>query len=148
MIQYPQIVQILKSLPSRQQVERKTKGGLGAVMQFSFTGSLSHSCAGFMTFAISIRYSCATSVSEQRPAALSEGQLFPFQALGRLRTLCLLTYLLACLTNSSTQLFARLTWHRFCATLQKLTERAVILRCQTFNRVSEWAIAQGQTRKF
>ena len=43
-----------------QQVEMKTKGGMVTIMWPSFAGSLSSSCAGLMTFAIQIRYGCAT----------------------------------------------------------------------------------------
>ena len=43
-----------------QQVEMKTKGDMVVIMWFSFAGSLSSSCSGFMASAIPIRYGCAT----------------------------------------------------------------------------------------
>ena len=50
----------IKSLSCMQQVEMKSKGSILAVMWLSFAGSLSSSCVSFMTYAIPIRYSCAT----------------------------------------------------------------------------------------
>ena len=41
-----------------QQVEMQSKGGTAAITWLSFAGSLSHSCAGFMTFSIPIKYGC------------------------------------------------------------------------------------------
>ena len=43
-----------------EQVERKSKGGMTAVMWLGFAGPLSSSCVGFMTFAVPIRHGCTT----------------------------------------------------------------------------------------
>lgn len=49
---FPNFVDI-KSLSSLQQLEMKTKDGMEVFMWPSFAGSLSNTCAGFMTFVFS-----------------------------------------------------------------------------------------------
>lgn len=65
-IQYPQAVQILKASQNMEPVEIKIKSGRphnrDCITWLSFGESLSSSCVGFMTFAVSIRHGCARLV--------------------------------------------------------------------------------------
>ena len=52
-----QIIQIL-ILPNTPQIEMKTKGGLAAIIPFSFSGFLSSSCSTFLTLIVPLTYGC------------------------------------------------------------------------------------------
>lgn len=56
---YPNRANVRSSL-SMQHVEMKPKSHTADIMRLRFAESLSSNCAGFMTFAISMRYGCAT----------------------------------------------------------------------------------------